>query len=218
VSTVLDFGILTNFSFIFIFLAVFLAGWGLLLKIDFFKLGNEGRKLYSVMAFALSFIVILSPGVVELLAFMIPWLTIVLFIAFFMLFFAMVFNPDLDTAWLIGQGPVYGFLITFVVIILLFGLSGVFGQDLLEAQPGVGGVSDADLIRGEALPADEFVPVGDAPTSPLEGQVGASNAGGHAPQERDIGSEIILTLFHPSILGMFFVLLLATVTMLLIAR
>ena len=219
-TTVLDFGILTNFSFIFIFLAVFLVGWGLLLKVDFFKLGAEGRRIYSVIAFALAFIVILSPGIVELLSFMIPWLTVILFITFFMLFFAMIFDQNLDTQWLINQGTVYGFLITFVVIILLFGLSGVFGQQLLEAQPGVGGgeLSDADRVRAEGMPADQFVPAEQAPSSPLEGQVGASNAGGHAPEQRDIGSEIILTLFHPNILGMLFVLILATVTMLLIAR
>lgn len=219
-AAVLDFGILTNFSVIFIFLAVFITSWGLLLKIDFFKLGGDGKRLYSVMAFAIAFLVILSPGVVELLAFTIPWFTILIFIAFFMLFFAMIFDANLDTGWLINQGSVYGFLITFVVIILLFGLAGVFGQDLLETQPGVGAgeLSDADRIRGESVPADEFIPADQVSESELQGQVGVSNVGGRAPAERDIGSEIILTLFHPSILGMLFVLVLATVTMLLIAR
>ncbi len=207
-TTVLDYSILTNFSIIFIFLAIFIAGWGLLIKIDFFKLGSEGKKLYSVMAFALAFLVIMSPGAVQIFSFAIPWFTILLFIAFFMLFFAMVFNPDLDTGWLMNQGVVYGFLITFTVIIMLFAFANAFGQDLLEAQPGVSG---AEQVEG---PSDEFVPVDDVD----QPRASASGSGGPAPADRDLGSNIILTLFHPKILGMLFVFLLATVTMLLIAR
>lgn len=219
-ATVLDFSILTNFSAIFIFLSLFLVGWGLMLKIDVFKLGEEGKKIYSLLAFAFAFIAIMSPGVVELFAFAIPWFAVLTGVAFFMLFFAMIFNPDLDTKWLINQGSVYGFLITFVVIIILFSFSAVFGQTLLETQPGVGGqgLSDADRIQGQTVPADSFVPADEIQESELEGQVGVSNAGGRSPEGRDVGSEIILTLFHPNVLGMLFVLLLATVTMLMIAR
>lgn len=215
-ATVLDFSILTNFSVVFIFLTVFLAGWGMFLKTDFFNLGEKGKRIYSVMAFALAFLVVLSPTVVEIFAFAIPWLTVLLFLAFFMLFFVLMFNPDFDTGWLIEQGTTYGFLITFVVIIMLFAFANSFGQDLLETQPGVG--EDIDRIQGESLPADSFVAEEDVQPGELETQNGVSNAGSGAPVQRDIGSNIVLTLFHPKVLGMFFVMVLATVTMLLIAR
>lgn len=215
-ATVLDFGILTNFSGVFIFLLIFLGVWALFIKIDFFNMGEAGRRIYSIMAFAIAFLVILSPGAVELFAFAIPWFAILLFIAFFMLFFSMMFNPDLDTGWLINQGVVYGFLITFVVIIMLFAFAAVFGQTLLETQPGVenGGTSE---FSSDGLPADSFVPEDEVPPSELEGQVGVSNAASGST-DRNIGEEIILTLFHPNILGMLFVLVLAAVTMLLIAK
>ena len=216
-ATVLDFSILTNFSAVFIFLTIFLAGWGLFLKTDFFGLGDEGKKVYSLMAFALAFLVILSPTVIEIFAFAIPWLTLLLFIAFFMLFFVLMFNPDFETGWLINQGTTYGFLITFVVIIMLFAFANSFGQDLLEQQPGyTEGQQVADQVDAQGMPQDTFVPEDEVQESTLEGQQGVSNAAG-GPAQRDIGSNIVLTIFHPKVLGMFFVLVLATITMLLIA-
>ncbi len=211
-STVLDYSILSDFSIIFIFLTVFLAGLGLMRYIDFFKMGSDS-KLYAVLAFALSFIVVMSPTVVDIFTFAIPWLSIVLLIGFFLLFFAKMFNTDLDTAYLIGQGPVYGFLIAFVVIIFLFALSFSFGQDLLEEQPGF---RDLDRIQGETVPRDTFVPEGQVPPA-FEGQSSVSQQRA-AQDQRDLGSNIVLTLFHPRILGMLFVILIATATILLIAR
>ena len=212
-ATVLDFSILSNLSVIFIFIAVFIGGWGLLSMIDIFGFKDEGRKkIYAVLAFALAFLVILSRPVLGLVAFSIPWFSVILFVAFFMLFFAKMFDPGLDTASLIKDTRVYGFLIFFVGVVVLFALGGVFGQALLEQSTGV---SDADRITGVTTPVDSFVPadefVDQAPRS-IEGSVtppAASNS---------FAANIVLTLFHPKILGMLFMMLLGTITILLLAR
>lgn len=209
-ATVLDISILSNLSIIFVFIAVFVAGWGLLYFVNPFGFKDENKKkVYSVLAFALAFIVILSPAVLGLMVFSIPWLTIILMGAFFLLFFAKMFDPNLPTKDLIGKPVVLGFLIFFTALVFLFGMGGIFGQALLETQPGV--AEEVDRATGQNGPTDSFVPVhemrpsnGGTPRTPT--------------QSEDFGANLILTLFHPNILGMLFMLLLATITILLLAR
>ncbi len=209
-ATVLDISILSNLSIIFAFIAIFTAGWGLLYLVNPFGFKDDNKKkVYSVLAFALAFIVILSPIALGLIIFSIPWLTVILMAAFFLLFFARIFNPNMETGKLIEKPVVYGFLIFFTAIVFLFGLGGIFGQDLLETQPGVS--DQVDQATGQTVPADSFVPVGEIRPAP--------NGGGQgAPVSNDFGSNLILTLFHPNILGMLFMLMLGTITILLIGR
>ncbi len=206
-ATVLDISILNNLSIVFVFVAVFTAGWGLLYFVNPFGFKDDNKKkVYSVLAFALTFIVILSPTVLGLIVFSIPWLTMVLMVAFFLLFFAKMFDTGLATDKLIRMPVVYGFLIFFVAVIVLFGLGGTFGQTLLETQPGV--ADQVDAANGQTTPTDTFIPAGEvrpAPSQPLT-------------QESDFGTNLILTLFHPNILGMLFLMVLGTVTILLLAR
>lgn len=205
-ATVLDISILSNLSVIFIFIAIFVMGWGLLYFINPFQFKDENKKkVYSVLSFAISFLVILSPGVLGLMVFAIPWLTVILLAAFFLLFFARMFNPELSGENLIKMPVVYGFMIFFAALIFLFGLGGIFGQSLLETQPGVDN-------GGFTTPEDTFVPVDQTGG----GTLSPGNTG--APASNDFGANIILTLFHPNILGMLFMMLLGTVTILLIAR
>ena len=206
---VLDFSILSSLSVIFVFLAVFITGWGVSMMIDPFKLGDDRKKIYSLLAFALAFIIILSRPVLAIISFSIPWFTVLLMIGFFMLFFSKMLSPDLDVSELAGKPNVYGFLIFFTGIILLFGMAGVFGQSLLEKQPGV---TAADQITGETQPTDQFVPVDEFVPQEKQGVSAVV-----APQG-DLGSNIVLTLFHPNVLGMLFMLILATITILLIGR
>lgn len=209
-ATVLDISILSNLSIIFVFVAIFTAGWGLLYLVNPFGFKDDNKKkVYSVLAFALAFIVILSPIVLGLIVFSIPWLTVILMAAFFLLFFAKIFDPGLPTQDLIGKPVVYGFLIFFTALVFLFGMGGIFGQALLETQPGVG--EQVDQATGQTVPADSFVPVGEVRPAP-------SGNGAPASGSQDFGSNLILTLFHPNILGMLFMLLLGTVTILLIGR
>lgn len=218
-ATVLDFSVLSSLSIVFVFVAIFVGAWGLLMMLNPFNFDEKKKNVYSVLAFALAFIFILSRPVVSVISFSIPWFAVLVIITFFMLFFTKMIDPGFDTAALPKEPVVYGFLIAFTVIIVLFGMAATFGQDLLEAQPGV---SDADVIRGETRPTDTFVPVDEDPAVVAERQIttgGIPVNGAVTPTaSSNIGSNIILTLFHPKILGMLFMMVLATMTILLIGR
>jgi hypothetical protein len=219
-ATVLDFTILSSLSIIFVFIAVFIGAWALMMMVNPFSFKDDAKKkTYSVMAFALAFLVIMSPPVLSIIVFSVPWFALLLIVAFFLLFFAKVVGPKGVPDDLSKQSVVYGFMIFFTVVIILFGLANSFGQVLLEEQPGYG--ADADRIRGDVRPVDTFSPTDEAempgtfdPDSPPP--VNQRPAGAIA--QDDIASNIVLTLFHPRILGMLFMMLLATITMLLIAK
>lgn len=180
--------------------------------IDPFKTGDKNKSIYALLAFALSFLVMLSPSFLAMFRFAIPWFSLLILVGFFMLFFFSMFSDNYDLGWLGKQPVVYGFVIFFVAIIIIFAFANAFGQDLLEAQPGV---TDADRIQGDTRPVDEFVPAEDFDS--LEtGRTGDTAV--PTTQANDLGSNIVLTLFHPKILGTLFMLLLATITILLIGR
>ncbi len=208
-ATVLDFSILGSLSVVFVFLAVFIGAWGLLSTTDMLGLKDK-KSVYAVLALAIAFLVVLSQNVLNLVAFTMPWFAVLTFVGFFMLFFAKMFNPNLNGAELIRKSEVHGFLIFFTAIIVIFGLANSFGQQLLEKQPGV---TTADQISGNTMPTNTFVPVNQSSAT------NASNtASTTAPSTGNIGSNIVLTIFNPKILGMLFMMLLGTVTILLIAR
>lgn len=213
-ATVLDFSILGSLSIIFVFIAVFVAGWGLLYLVNPFQFKDDNKKkVYAILAFALSFIVILNQGVLTMIKFSIPWLSIILMIGFFMLFFTRMFDPSFKADELIKKAPVWGFLIAFTAIAFMFGFGQAFGQDLLEEQPGL--ASDADLIEGDTTPTDTFVPADEfTDAEPLRTDGSVGNGPGSGSYTRNL----TLTFFHPRILGMFFMMVLATITILLIAR
>lgn len=214
-ATVLDFSILSSLSIIFIFIATFIASWGVTLAIDPFKLKDQGKKIYAILAFALSFIVILYKPVLSIIAFSIPWFAIVLMIGFFMIFFIQMFSTDLDLKYLVKHPSVWGFLIFFVVVIFLFALSNSIGQELLEQQVGP---TDADLIQGNFGATDEFIPVEEYDNGGGPGAVNSASVSAQPGNTGTVGNNIVLTLFHPKILGMLFMMLLGTITMLMIAK
>ena len=95
-ATVLDTSILGNLSLVFVFLILFAGGWGLLRLINPFRIKDEKMSLYALLAFALAFIVMLSPSVINIITFSIPWFTVIMMVAFFMLLFAQMFSTDYD--------------------------------------------------------------------------------------------------------------------------
>jgi hypothetical protein len=176
---------------------MFVGGWGMLMLVDPFK--EKGRSFYGILSFLLAVMVVLSRKAVSVILVATPWLMLLILIAFFFLFFAkMLGGPGVQIP--IGEGKVYGWLIFFVAVIILFAIGNSFGQDLLNAQvpeqpatiSPVPVIAENGTVIGTATPQFDTV---------------ASN---------DFGKNLTLTLFHPKILGILFLFLLGTLTILLL--
>jgi hypothetical protein len=203
---VLDYSLLANFSGFFLWLLIFLVAYGLLRMTDMLKLGNDS-KIYSLIAFVLAFLLLLSDIFTTILTYALPWLMILILVAFFLLFFAKMMNPDLDASKILGEGLPQGLLITFTVIIFLFAMGAALGDDVLEAQTGVdiSQLSEAELAAGETIPENTFVPAEQL-----------SNAGSAATLDRR--TNIANTIFHPNVLGMLLLLLISMTAIFTLAK
>ncbi|MFT4250002.1 MAG: hypothetical protein ACMXYD_01430 [Candidatus Woesearchaeota archaeon] len=196
-STVtLDYGVLGQLSSFLLWLLVFFVTYGLLKLADPFKLGKEG-KMYGLLALVISGLLMLSNVFTTMLSFSLPWLAVLVFIIFFFLFFAKISGGDIGGGGSDDGGAAKGIFISLVVIIFLFGLSAAIGDTVLDARSG---------SLSEDVPEDTFVPASDSQATP--GSVNTS----------DRVVNIANTIFHPNVLGMFFVLLIAMAALLLITK
>jgi hypothetical protein len=119
-------------------------------------------------------------------------------VGFFFIFFAKMFgrsDGDISSAF----GGSFGWVIFFVAVILIFSLGSALGPGLLAAQnpstPPV--VQNVTYVNGTAVPAD----------SVLRGT--ATN---------DFGTNIVYTIFNPKILGVLFLFILGTLTIIMLGK
>ncbi|MGV8150619.1 MAG: hypothetical protein ACP5NV_02725 [Candidatus Woesearchaeota archaeon] len=185
-ATFLDVSILGNFVTIFTFLLVFVIVFGML---ELFKAFGEGHKgLHSIIAIAIAFIVIFSKGVVSVIQTFTPWFTILILVIFFILFAVRMFGAtDKDIRdELLKDSTVTTWIIIFTVVILLFSLGSGFGQDSLDrtTTPGQSVASVNETVSGTSTATSSF------------------------------NQNLYNTLFHPKVLGMLLVMLLAVMAML----
>jgi len=190
----LDISILNSVSTVIVFMLVFVGTWGMLSLIDPFK--DKARSFYGIIAFLAAILVVLSTKTVNVILMATPWLMLLGMIAFFFLFFARLFGGN-DIQIPIGEPRVYGWVIFFVAIVLLFAIGNSFGQDLLSAQaPGVAPTTEPVVLENGTV---------------IEGPGAYS-----AVASNDFGRNLTLTLFHPKILGILFLFILGTLAILLL--
>lgn len=192
-TVTLDYGVLGQLAGVFIWLLIFIVTYGLFSMIDPFKL-KGGKGLYGLLAAVIAFMLVISNAFVAFFSFTLPWFAILIFVIFFLIFFGKVADPDGD---LPDGGPGPYIFIGLVVIIILFGLGNVFGDTVREAQQPSS--SQADM---SASPTDTFIPADQVPTQEAQSQP----------------STVASTLFHPNVLGMLFILLVATAAVFTITR
>ncbi|MEM4637970.1 MAG: hypothetical protein QXK76_03035 [Candidatus Woesearchaeota archaeon] len=183
-ATFLDVSILGNFIGIFTFLLVFVVVLGLL---ELFKVFGDGhRGLHAIIALAVSFIVIFSRGVVVVIQTFIPWFTILILVIFFILFAVRMFGAtEKDIHSELTKGTtITTWIIIFTVVILLFSLGAGFGQQSLSQISG----------------------------SKINTSVNATDSTNTATS--DFNKNLYATLFHPKVLGLILVMLLAVMAML----
>jgi len=190
-ATFLDISILGNFVSIFTFLLVFVIFYGMLELFNIFGSGHKG--LHAIIALAVSFVVIFSKGVVAVIQTFTPWFTILILIIFFILFAVRMFGAtDKDIRDELTSGStITTWIIIFTVVILLFSLGAGFGQDSL-AQGQSSGIS--------------------ATQSNSSGNASIVESGSTATTSYN--QNLYNTLFHPKVLGLILVMLLAVIAML----
>lgn len=130
-ATVLDISILNSFTIVVVFLLVFVGGWGVLMYADPFK--EKGKNFYGLIAFFIAVLTVVSKGVMDIILFSTPWLVFLVLIGFFFIFFAKMFFVSESSLRDAMTGPVKGWLIFFVAIIMLFGFAFTYGQSLLSS-------------------------------------------------------------------------------------
>lgn len=187
-ATFLDISILGNFIGIFTFLLVFVIVYGMLELFNIFGDGHKG--LHAIIALAIAFIVIFSKGVVTVIQTFTPWFTILILVIFFILFAVRMFGAtDKDIRNELTSGTVITtWIIIFTVVILLFSLGAGFGQESLIKGAG-GKVTQTNT------------------TINATGDPGSTATG-------NFNQNLYNTLFHPKVLGLILIMLLAVIAML----
>lgn len=199
-ATFLDLTLFQHVSSVFVFIFVFLVVYAFLNMSKIFKDVSGHNGIYAIISLAVAFLSSFSSGFVSVVMTMAPWFTVIIVFIFLSFFVARMFTTD-EAFFenLIKQGAIKWVLIIAFVIILLVSISSSFGQQILEDGTGQTGTSVTQNMT----------------TTNYES---TANAGGSGVATNDFGTNMTQTLFHPKILGMLLVVLIAFFTILLIAR
>lgn len=228
-ASFLDITLLGGIHVIFLWLLVYVVVWGLLTMVKPFG-SKAPTGPYALIALVAATLAVTSTTLKTLVEFITPWFVFLILFLFFLMFLLRMFGlGDKDMSKIIKEGTVYSSLLVVVVIITLFGLGEAFGQRSLEATnaqqqapPQQGGMPVIGPEDGGAPPGQ---PTGGQYSGggglqgydqqgygqPQPGQVGATDTG-------DFSLNFINTLFHPKILGIIAMILIAFVTVWLLGR
>lgn len=185
-ATPLDIGILNNIQIIFPFLLVVVFSIAALSRIPVFK---EKMALTGVVAFVLGILAITSPIVIKTINLMSPWFVLLIIFAVFVLLAYQSFGIEEKTIVGVLTDKEYGTLFSYwmLAIVLMIAL-GSLATVLAEEGGGIPGPG----APGTNVPQQAVTAVNDT-------TVGQSGAFWN-------------TLFHPKVLGLALILLIAMFT------
>lgn len=126
-ATLFSSGILASFSGVFTFLFVYVLVFGMLMKTKVFGENSDG--LNAILALCASIFALFSPLVVQLVAYMIPWLVLLLVVSLMILIFMNYLDIELNPAKDGGAQPVAWVFFIIILIIFLMGLAKYTGND-----------------------------------------------------------------------------------------
>lgn len=202
-ATFLDIGILKNFSIVFTWLLIYVVVFGVL---EWKNPFGKDKKGFNVMvALAISFLGILSTSARYFIEFVTPWFLVMAIVIFLILMIVRMFGlSDGSVENIIQDNMAHTWLIVLSIFIVLMALGASFGQQLLETGTGVA-----------PPPTGPVAPVGSEVPSTID-QVSTIQRG---PTTTPSFGENALQIFvHPKVLGMVFILLLATFTIYFLSR
>ncbi len=192
-ATVFDASILTHFTLLFSMILVMAIMYGIL---QFSNAFHASKGLHVLIAFTIGLLMILVPDVTAVLGTMIPWFTLLfIFIVMLLLVYKIFGASDELIASALHDRVLIWVIIIAAVIIVLVSFSTVYGQRLLEQRAGA--LAEGASVMG-SLPSSASGVVGETGTPSFEHNLSA-------------------TFFHPKILGALFLLIIATITMAILA-
>ncbi len=181
-ATFIDMTLLGNFSIIFTFLLVFAIVFALL---EFLKIFGENKGIHAIIALCAAMLMLFSKSAVQVVNLTVPWFMIFLIIAVFGLVgYKLFVGPEADLSILHQTTGLRTFVIVIVSIVFIVALGIVFGQNIgpyLRERANATATADVELAEGEV----------------------ASTATGSFTEN------LTATLFHPKIVGMLVILLIA---------
>jgi hypothetical protein len=184
--TFLDIGLLGHFSIIFPFLLVFLGAYAMLSKLEFL---SKDKGINAIIALCLAAITLFSKSATQLILVATPWFTVTFMgISFLLILFLFMgvkedkIKEVMEVEW---HAPHW---IALIILILI-------------------GLGAAGTVFGPSL-ANEGVFVTQGDRGPVQGvDLGINQTG-----ENQFQSEVTSILFHPKVLGILVLLLIAVFT------
>lgn len=190
-ATVFDASILQHFTLIFSMILVIAIVYGILQLSNAFH-GSKG--LHVLIATLMGLLMILVPDITAVLGIMVPWFTLLfIFITMLLLVYRIFGASDDMMSSVIQDRSLIWVIIIVAVVIALVSFSTVYGQRLLESGTPV---SEGGIMEG--MPA------------PASGTIGGTGTPNFA-------NNLSATFFHPKVLGAMFMLIIATLTMAILA-
>lgn len=195
-ATLLDVGLLEHFGVIFVVLLVFLILFGLL---EYIKAFGEGKRgMHAMIALMIALLFLVSKLATKMVAFMVPWFMVAIIFIFFLLFLVRIFGiGEGELKKLIGDPNVYPWVIAIAVIILLFSLSNVFGQSLLEKGGGV--PTSTSPTESTAIDPATGLPYTNTGSYNVDYTTSTATP--------SFSTNLLNTLRHPKVLGLLFIFL-----------
>jgi len=194
-ATFIDIGLLQYVKIVFPFILVWAVTYSIL---EWRKVLGESQNMHSIVAFVVAMLTIISGPAVQIIELMIPWFGLILIVSVFMIMFFKFFGvTDSAIGKLFMDSGDSRLLVYWVVLLTGLVLVAAIGQVFfagssvyVEGGPGVG----ESILTATGGSSDNF---------------GVATGSGQA--------NLLATVFHPKVLGMVFVLLLATFTIKLLA-
>ncbi len=187
-ATFFDIALLSNFSIIFTFLIVFAIVFAML---EFLKIFGDNKPIHAVIALSAAMVMIFSKGAVEVINFMVPWFMILVIVATFgIIGYKLFAGPGADLSILHQGTSLRSWVIAIVAIIFLIALAQTFGQDI---GPYLG---EPNVTQKEALDP------GAVPSTATE----------------SFAENLTATLFHPRVLALVVIILIATFAIVFLAQ
>jgi hypothetical protein len=138
-ATVLDVGLISYFSPILPVLFTFALLFGILQKT---KLVGESVGLNAIISAVVSLIILLSPSMLELVNFMIPWFVMAIIFLMLLLLLFKLFGADDKVISSLATNKMFVWaMIGIGIVILVASFSFVFGQDLMSQSATAGEVN-----------------------------------------------------------------------------
>lgn len=202
----LDISVLEYFSPIFLFILV----WAIIYSIlHASKFLGDNKIIHAGIALMIALLVILSKQVQVMVSFMLPWFAVIFIMVIFILIIFKIFSPDLSFHSLITHhGGLQWTILIISVIIILGALSKAFGQETLAVT--LPGAANVTTIAYPGYPAPY-------PQQTLPGGIVVSAPGQGLTATPSFSHNLEATFFHPKILGMLLILVIASLGVFLLS-